>query len=62
MDVRIGVTDATNVARFRDDEQGATAIEYSIVAAGIAIAVAGTIRVLGATVLTNLYNQIAAAF
>ena len=37
-------------------------IEYSIVAAGIAIAVAGTIRVLGATVLTNLYNQIAAAF
>jgi len=43
------------------DERGATAIEYSV-AAGIAMAVAGAIRLLGTNVLTNLYDQIAAAF
>ena len=44
------------------DKRGATAIEYSVVAAGIAMAVAGAIRILGSNVLTNLYDQIAAAF
>ena len=48
--------------RFLGDERGATAIEYSVMAAGIALAVAGAIRVLGANVLTNLYQQLAAAF
>jgi pilus assembly protein Flp/PilA len=53
---------ATAVLRWLRDERGATAIEYSIVAAGISIAVAGAIRLLGTNVLTNLYDQIAAAF
>jgi Flp pilus assembly pilin Flp len=44
------------------DERGPTAIEYSVVAAGVAMAVAGAIRLLGTNVLTNLYDQIAAAF
>jgi len=48
--------------RFLREEGGATAIEYSVVAAGIAVAVAGAIRTLGSNVLTNLYQQIAAAF
>ena len=53
---------ATAALRWLRDERGATAIEYSIVAAGISIAVAGAIRLLGTNVLTNLYDQIAAAF
>jgi pilus assembly protein Flp/PilA len=56
-------TDAADRAlRFAHDERGATAIEYSVVAAGVAMAVAGAIRVLGNNVLTNLYDQLAAAF
>jgi pilus assembly protein Flp/PilA len=48
--------------RFLHEERGATAIEYSMVAAGIALAVAGAIRVLGVNVLTNLYSQLADLF
>jgi len=48
--------------RFLGEEGGATAIEYSVVAAAIAFAVACAIRTLGSNVLTNLYQQIAAAF
>ena len=44
------------------DERGATAIEYSVVVAGVAMAVVGAIRVLGANVLTNLYSQLAGLF
>jgi Flp pilus assembly pilin Flp len=48
--------------RFLREERGATAIEYSVVAAGVAVAVAGAIRVLGANVLNNLYSQLAGLF
>jgi pilus assembly protein Flp/PilA len=48
--------------RFQREERGATAIEYSVMAAGIAMAVVGVIRVLGANVLTNLYSQLAGLF
>ena len=48
--------------RFFTEKRGATAIEYSVMAAGVALAVAGTIRVLGANVLTNLYSQLASLF
>jgi pilus assembly protein Flp/PilA len=53
---------APAVRRWLRDKRGATAIEYSIVAAGIAMAVAGAIRVLGANLLTNLYSQLAGLF
>jgi pilus assembly protein Flp/PilA len=48
--------------RFLREAHGATAIEYSVVAAGVAMAVVGVIRVLGANVLTNLYSQLAGLF
>jgi Flp pilus assembly pilin Flp len=48
--------------QFLRHDRGTTAIEYSVVAAGIAVAVAGVIRVLGANVLTNLYSQLAGLF
>jgi Flp pilus assembly pilin Flp len=37
------------------EDRGATAIEYSIVAAGVALAVTGVIHVLGANVLEALF-------
>ncbi len=48
--------------RFLRGERGTTAIEYSIVAAGIAMAVVGAIRVLGANVLTDLFSQLGSLF
>ena len=50
------------LVRLRDEERGATAIEYSIVAAGVAMAVAGAIRVLGQNVLSNLFSQLGKLF
>ena len=48
--------------QFLRGERGATAIEYSVVAAGVAMAVVGVIRVLGANVLNDLYSQLAGLF
>ena len=50
------------LVRLIEDERGATAIEYSIVAAGVAMAVAGAIRVLGQNVLDNLFSQLGNLF
>jgi len=59
----IDVSDGIPLSRrFVHEERGATAIEYSVVAAGVALAVAGAIRVLGANVLTNLYSELAGLF
>lgn len=56
-------TGRTSLRRgFLREERGTTAIEYSIVAAGIAMAVVGAIRVLGANVLTNLFSQLSGLF
>ena len=48
--------------QFLREERGTTAIEYSVVAAGVAMAVVGAIRVLGANVLNDLYSQLAGLF
>jgi Flp pilus assembly pilin Flp len=52
----------TAVLRWLRDQRGTTAIEYSVVAAGVAMAVVGAIRVLGANVLNDLYSQLAGLF
>jgi pilus assembly protein Flp/PilA len=49
-----------HLARFAADRRGATAIEYSIVAAGIACAIAATLTLTG-TSLVNLWTTIQAA-
>jgi len=49
------------VGRFLGDEQGTTAIEYALIASGIAAAIISIVFGLGNTVLTNLYDKIAAA-
>jgi Flp pilus assembly pilin Flp len=47
--------------RFGRELRGATAIEYAMVAAGIAGAIVAAVQLLGMTVLVNLYQQIATA-
>jgi pilus assembly protein Flp/PilA len=44
------------VARFTRDESGATAIEYAIIASGIAVAVAASVVTLGSNVNTLFTN------
>ncbi|MBL4721916.1 MAG: Flp family type IVb pilin [Alphaproteobacteria bacterium] len=48
------------VATLRQDENGATAIEYGLIAAGIAVVIITAISLAGAG-LTNTFNAIAAA-
>jgi Flp pilus assembly pilin Flp len=45
------------LARFAADKRGTTAIEYSIVAAGIACAIAATLTLTG-TSLLNLWTTV----
>jgi pilus assembly protein Flp/PilA len=40
-------------ANFWSDEAGATAIEYGLIAAGIALAIIATVNLLGTTLNTN---------
>jgi len=43
----------TVVSRFIKDESGATAIEYGLIAAGIAIAIIAAVNALGTQLATN---------
>ncbi len=45
------------VTRFLKDESGATAIEYGLIAALIAVVIAGAVTVLG-TKLSGVFNSI----
>ena len=47
------------LSRFLTDESGATAIEYAMIAAGIAAAIAGTVFSLGPHLKTNFYEKLA---
>jgi pilus assembly protein Flp/PilA len=47
-------------ARFLKDESGATAIEYALIAAGIALAIITAVNLVG-TNLTAKFNSIASA-
>ena len=51
----------TSIVRFVRDERGATAIEYALVASGIAVAIASTVVSLGSAVKNNLYGNVAQA-
>jgi pilus assembly protein Flp/PilA len=41
------------IARFAKDESGATAIEYGLIAAGIALAIIAAVNTLGGTLNTK---------
>ena len=49
-----------SVRRFLRDESGATAIEYAMIASGIAVAIATTVFSLGSNV-KGLYSSVATA-
>jgi pilus assembly protein Flp/PilA len=55
------LTIVTPVLRFARDDGGATAIEYAMIASGIAVAIASTIVSLGSTV-KGLYTSVANIF
>jgi len=50
----------TLIARFAKDESGATAIEYALIAAGIALAIITAVNTLGTT-LSNKFTSINAS-
>ena len=43
-----------------EDKRAATAIEYALMASGIALAIMSTVWTLGASVKTNLYDKLGA--
>jgi pilus assembly protein Flp/PilA len=47
----------TSFARFVKDESGATAIEYGLIAAGIAVAIITAVNALGGT-LTGIFQNV----
>jgi len=55
--------DARTLLRtFAADESGATAIEYGLIAAGIAGVIIATISSIGDTLKTELYGKVTNAF
>ncbi|MEW6453733.1 MAG: Flp family type IVb pilin [Pseudomonadota bacterium] len=50
----------TTLIRFLHDEQGATAIEYGLIAAGISVAIIATVMGIG-TKLFNTFTSIETA-
>jgi pilus assembly protein Flp/PilA len=50
-----------HLKRFRADESGATAIEYAMIASGVAVAIATTVWSLGSSIKTTLYDKITGA-
>ena len=49
-------------ARFIADEQGATAIEYAVIAAGVGATVSATVFGVGSGLKTNFYDKLASLF
>jgi pilus assembly protein Flp/PilA len=52
---------STVLSRFLREEHGATAIEYAIIAAGIAVAIAASVTSLGSSV-NGLFTSVSTAF
>jgi pilus assembly protein Flp/PilA len=48
--------------RFLHAQEGATAIEYAMIASGVSIAIAATVTGLGAALKVNFYDKLAALF
>lgn len=49
------------IERFLSDTRGATAIEYAVLAAGIAIAILASVQALGVNVV-GMFDTVEAAF
>jgi pilus assembly protein Flp/PilA len=51
---------AVHIRAFRGNERGATAIEYALIASGVAAAIAATVFNFGSNLKTTFYDKIAA--
>jgi pilus assembly protein Flp/PilA len=59
-DIDMNTRILTIFAKLRNDENGATAIEYGLIAAGISVVIITAVSLVGGGV-TNTFNTIAAA-
>ena len=50
------------LSNFLVEEDGATSIEYALIAVGIAVAIVAAVNALGNTVLVTQFGALAAAF
>ena len=50
------------VERFLRDQRGTTAIEYALLASGIAVAIASVVVTVGSNLRDNLYQKILDAY
>jgi pilus assembly protein Flp/PilA len=48
--------------QFLADRQGATAIEYALIAAGVGVTIASTVWGVGSALKTNWYDKLASMF
>ena len=48
--------------KYYNDETAATAIEYALIATGIAVAIAVTVNLIGATLVSEYFDKISEAF
>lgn len=48
------------ITRFKNDQSGATAIEYGLIAAGISVAIIATVQALG-TNLNTTFSSVSSA-
>ena len=60
--VTISLNTARQFGRLLRDDRGSTAIEYGLIAGGVAVVIAATIFSLGSSVKTNLYQRVLDAF
>jgi len=59
---KIGTAAIRAIGRFFTDRRGASAIEYGLLAGGIAVAISATIFSLGTEIQTNFYNKLTNLF
>lgn len=50
------------IRHFMQDESGATAIEYSLIAAGVSIAILTAVSTLGQKIMDTFYTGLASLF
>ena len=56
------MTGRSTLRRFLDDDSGATAIEYALIAAGIGVTIASTVWGLGSALKENWYDKFGSMF
>ena len=51
-----------DIKRFYDSEEGATAIEYGMIACFVFLAIVGAVQNLGSSIVNLMYNKIETLF